>query len=112
MPFLGEACSQRVTRGYWQSINVSESRYSPTARTSHSAMVDRSGVMWVLGGETFGKVAHSWDMVSTFTLEPFDTQAASGVWKAVRAKGDKGPSPRYGHSAVMHEDKVRQTTKW
>jgi len=104
--WTGEACSQRVTRGYWQSINVSESRYSPTARTSHSAMVDRSGVMWVLGGETFGKVAHSWDMVSTFTLEPFDTQAASGVWKAVRAKGDKGPSPRYGHSAVMHEDKI------
>ena len=68
-------------------------------------MEDRDGVMWVLGGETFGKVAHSWDMVSTFTL---DSAAGSnrGTWQAVRAQGDKGPSPRYGHSAVMHEDKV------
>ena len=65
-------------------------------------MVDKDGVMWILGGETFG-FSHSWDMVSTFTMDPDDD---GGEWRPIRAKGDKGPSPRYGHSAVMHENKV------
>jgi hypothetical protein len=30
----------------------------------------------------------------------------TGIWRPVRAKGEKGPSPRFGHSAVIHEDKI------
>ena len=82
--------------------------FRPTPRASHSAMVDRDGVMWVLGGETFGH-KHSWDMVSTFTLDP-EPGANRGTWEAVRANGGKAPTPRYGHSAVMHEDKVSNST--
>jgi len=29
-----------------------------------------------------------------------------GIWRVVHAQGEKGPSPRYGHSAVMHDDKI------
>jgi len=30
--------------------------------------------------------------------------------RLVHAQGEKGPSPRYGHSAVMHDDKVCSQT--
>ena len=67
-------------------------------------MVDTRGRMWIVGGETFKHTKHI-NMVSMFSpdLENRDTP---GLWAPVKAKGEKGPSPRYGHSAVIHEDKI------
>ncbi len=38
--FLGEACSQVVSEGYWQVLNTTGS-WPPAARTSHAAMADQ-----------------------------------------------------------------------
>ena len=98
--WTGESCSQQVSRGYWQSIDVSNEKIS--ARTSHVSIIDQKGSMWVIGGETF---KHSKHMVSKFDLNPNGNEM-TGMWRPVRAKGDKGPSPRYGHSAVIHDNKI------
>ncbi len=58
--------------------------------------------MWVVGGETF---SHSKYMVATLTPD-MNNEEVQGIWRVVHAQGEKGPSPRYGHSAVMHDDKV------
>ena len=76
----------------------------PPARTAHAAMVDSRGRMWIVGGETFS-YSHHLDMVATFSPD-FDNKNVQGIWAPIHAKGEKGPSPRYGHSAVIHEDKV------
>jgi hypothetical protein len=60
---LGEACSQPVESGYWLALNAT-GILPPIPRTSHAAMADQSGKMWVIGGETF---SHSKYMVSTLT---------------------------------------------
>ena len=44
-------------------------------------------------------------MVASYTV-PSDLDGP-GRWKEVHAKSDKGPSSRYGHSAVIHDRKVR-----
>ena len=98
--WVGESCSQQVSKGFWQSIEVANEKIS--ARTSHASIVDESGSMWVIGGETF---SHSKHMVSKFDLSN-DGIEMQGMWRPVRAKGDKGPSPRYGHSAVIHDNKI------
>ena len=98
--WTGASCSQEVSKGYWQSIHVSNEKISP--RTSHTAIMDDNGSMWVIGGETF---THSKHMVSKFDLN-INGKEMQGVWRPVRAKGDKGPSPRYGHSAVIHDNKI------
>ena len=67
-------------------------------------MVDSRGRMWSVGGETFS-FSHHLDMVATFSPD-FDNKNVQGIWAPIHAKGEKGPSPRYGHSAVIHEDKV------
>ena len=59
--------------------------------------------MWIVGGETF---SHSKYMVATLTPD-LNNEDVQGIWRLVHAQGEKGPSPRYGHSAVMHDDKVR-----
>ena len=58
--------------------------------------------MWIVGGETF---SHSKYMVATLTPD-MNNPEVQGIWRLVHAQGEKGPSPRYGHSAVMHDDKV------
>lgn len=79
----------------------------PTSRTSHSAMVDEFGKMWVVGGETFSRKTRH--MVATWEGGDLSGDAdseANGFWKEVHANSDKGPSARYGHSAVIHDRKV------
>ena len=98
--WTGNSCSQQVSRGYWESIHVSNEKIS--ARTSHASIIDSKGSMWVIGGETF---THSKHMVSKFDLN-LNGNEMQGMWRPVRAKGDKGPSPRYGHSAVIHDNKI------
>ncbi len=74
-------------------------------------MVDDFGRMWVVGGETFKpRTRH---MVATYELPDPATTASGGGggggrWSEVHAKSDKGPSSRYGHSAVIHDQKVRR----
>ena len=84
----------------------------PPARTAHAAMVDSRGRMWIVGGETFS-YSHHLDMVATFSPDLINKDV-QGIWATVHAKGEKGPSPRYGHSAVIHEDKVGKLegTEW
>ena len=48
-------------------------------------------------------------MVASFTV-PSDLEGP-GRWREVHAKSDKGPSSRYGHSAVIHDRKVRKKHK-
>ena len=98
--WTGASCSQQISRGYWKSIPVANEKISP--RTSHAAIMDDNGSMWVVGGETF---THSKHMVSKFDLT-LNGNEMQGTWRPVRAKGDKGPSPRYGHSAVIHDNKI------
>ena len=81
----------------------------PPARTAHAAMVDSRGRMWIVGGETFS-YSHHLDMVATFSPDLINKDV-QGIWATVHAKGEKGPSPRYGHSAVIHEDKVGKLKK-
>ena len=98
--FTGEDCAQAVNSGYWRALSVR----APGARTSHAAMVDTRGRMWIVGGETFMHSKHI-NMVSMFSPD-LENRDAPGLWVPVHAKGEKGPSPRYGHSAVIHEDKI------
>ena len=63
--------------------------------------------MWIVGGETFS-YSHHLDMVAIFSPD-LNNQDGQGIWTPVHAKGEKGPSPRYGHSAVIHDDKVNET---
>ena len=49
-----------MSNGYWRVLTVNtevspSSSESPTPRTSHAAMMDNFGRMWVVGGETFAK---------------------------------------------------------
>ncbi len=44
-------------------------------------------------------------MVATYTL-PHPQLLSEGRWSEVHAKSDKGPSSRYGHSAVIHDQKI------
>ena len=74
--------------------------------------MDEFGTVWVVGGETFERKARH--MVMTLTLKSDLDLADLGSdprndleWKEVHAKSDKGPSPRYAHSAVIHERKAR-----
>ena len=76
-------------------------------KTSHAAVVDSRGRMWVVGGETFAYRKHL-EMVATFSPD-LDNPDTQGIWRPVHANGEKGPSPRFGHSAVIHEDKVKAT---
>ena len=62
--------------------------------------------MWIVGGETFS-YSHHLDMVAIFSPD-LNNQDGQGLWTPVHAKGEKGPSPRYGHSAVIHDDKVKE----
>ena len=91
-----------LDHGYWQALHVDGN--VPPARTAHAAMVDSRGRMWIVGGETFS-YSHHLDMVATFSPDLINKDV-QGIWATVHAKGEKGPSPRYGHSAVIHEDKV------
>jgi len=100
--WTGEDCSQAVDSGYWQALKIGGT--VPPARTSQAAMVDTRGRMWIVGGETFTHSRHI-DMVATFSPD-FSNPDVQGIWRPVRAKGEKGPSPRFGHSAVIHEDKI------
>ena len=100
--WTGEDCSQAIDKGYWQALNVGGN--VPLTRTSHAAMVDSRGRMWVVGGETFAYSKHI-DMVATFSPD-INNPDVQGIWRPVHAKGEKGPSPRFGHSAVIHEDKI------
>ncbi len=49
-------------------------------------------------------------MVATFTLPTQETAFSSGRWTEVHAKSDKGPSSRYGHSSVIHDQKVKHNS--
>ncbi len=68
----GESCSQAVSEGYWEVLSPNLPPSEPallsddddeeeerareelaTQRTSHTAMTDHFGRMWVVGGETF-----------------------------------------------------------
>ncbi len=73
-------------------------------------MVDEFGTMWVVGGETFSmRTRH---LVATWKGGDPKSESddiANGFWSEVRAKSDKVPSARYGHSAVIHDRKVRHT---
>ena len=48
----------------------------------------------------------TWEGGSDLSL---NGDVSNGFWKEVHANSDKGPSARYGHSAVIHERKVRNT---
>lgn len=67
--------------------------------------------MWVVGGEMFSRrrtrhMVATWEGGSDLSL---NGDVSNGFWKEVHANSDKGPSARYGHSAVIHERKVRNT---
>ena len=62
--------------------------------------------MWVVGGEMFSR-RRTRHMVVTWEGDLSDNgNSKSGFWKEVHANSEKGPSARYGHSAVIHERKV------
>ena len=109
--YTGDSCSQSVSDGFWRILSADDAdSVLPAARTSHSAMVDEFGKMWVVGGEMFSRrrtrhMVATWEGAGDLSLG--GATASIGFWKEVHANSDKGPSARYGHSAVIHERKVR-----
>ena len=100
--WAGDSCSKPEAEGYWSVLKpdsvINEPHNIP--RTSHAAMIDAWGRMWVVGGETFERSKRtSRHMVAFFDV-------ASPAWTEVKAVSDKGPSARYGHSAVIHDQKI------
>ena len=96
------------------TLDSDTSPLTVTARTSHAALLDNWGRMWVVGGETFSKKSRH--MVATYQVPKVDLaaggEAIGGVWQEVHAKSNKGPSARYGHSAVLHEHKVNKSSEF
>ena len=109
--YTGDSCSQSVGDGFWRILSADDAdSVLPAARTSHSSMVDEFGKMWVVGGEMFSRrrtrhMVATWEGAGDLSLG--GATASNGFWKEVHANSDKGPSARYGHSAVIHERKVR-----
>ena len=98
-PWRGEDCSQRVEAGWWEIVDTEldeESSVSPS-RTSHAAVAELSD-MWVVGGEFLHR-APADSMVSKWSME-------SREWGVVRSEGGRPPSERYGHSVVIHNNKI------
>ena len=99
----GEDCSQRVESGWWEVVDTghedtwSDARVRTWGRTSHAAVIS-DGDMWVVGGEflhrapTSSMVIHR-DMVTS-------------TWDMVLTTGTRAPSERYGHSVVIHNNKL------
>eukprot|EP00094_Tigriopus_californicus_P013495 TCALIF_13053-PA protein Name:"Similar to tag-53 Putative protein tag-53 (Caenorhabditis elegans)" AED:0.08 eAED:0.08 QI:208/1/1/1/0.92/1/14/654/1185 len=104
--WTGESCSQAVSNGYWSVLTRDDpSAEVPVARTSHASMIDEFGQMWVIGGETFDHQPRQ--MVLKVDIDNLDElPTATANWQEVKAKSNKGPSFRYGHSAVIHERKI------
>ncbi len=98
--WAGEACSQAESSGYWETLNVVGT--IPPPRTSHAAMVDNAGRLWIVGGETFSNTRH---MVAVFSPD-LENKDNKGLWRPIKAEGNKGPSARFGHSSVIHDNKI------
>ena len=70
--------------------------------------------MWVVGGEMFSRrrtrhMVATWEGAGDLSLT--GDVSSNGFWKEVHANSDKGPSARYGHSAVIHERKVKDLSE-
>ena len=70
--------------------------------------------MWVVGGEMFSRrrtrhMVATWEGAGDLSLN--GDVSSNGFWKEVHANSDKGPSARYGHSAVIHERKVKDLSR-
>ena len=100
----GEDCSQRAEAGWWETVETGQqwdglvTNSSQWGRSSHSALV-WGGSMWVVGGEFLHRAPLS-SMLTRWDLQ-------SGQWHLVSpAVKHRVPSERYGHSAVIHNNKI------
>ncbi|XP_044593678.1 attractin-like protein 1 isoform X2 [Cotesia glomerata] len=89
--YKGSDCSQRVERGYWETISYND--FSPEGSASHCSVVWRDS-LYVVGGESF----HKSKMIYVYDFN-------GNVWETPHIEGMR-PAPRYAHSCVLFGDKI------
>eukprot|EP00096_Caligus_rogercresseyi_P010713 TRINITY_DN3998_c0_g2_i1.p1 TRINITY_DN3998_c0_g2~~TRINITY_DN3998_c0_g2_i1.p1 ORF type:complete len:1325 (+),score=211.17 TRINITY_DN3998_c0_g2_i1:165-4139(+) len=96
--YVGESCSQSLSSGFWKRLSLKEPM---PPRSSHASVLSQDdGKLWIIGGETFTHPRH----ILSY-LKPSE-KPDELVWERVRFEGEKAPSPRYGHTAVIHDHRI------
>ncbi|KAK0165280.1 hypothetical protein PV328_003808 [Microctonus aethiopoides] len=89
--FKGGDCSQRVDRGYWETVTYND--FSPDGTASHCSVVWRDS-LYIVGGESF----HKSKMIYIYDFN-------GNVWETPHIEGLR-PMSRYAHSCVIFGDKI------
>ncbi|XP_063985474.1 attractin-like protein 1 isoform X1 [Diachasmimorpha longicaudata] len=89
--YKGSDCSQRVERGYWETIPYKD--FSPEGSASHCSIVWHDS-LYIVGGESF----HRSKMIYVYDF-------TGNVWETPHIEGIR-PLPRYSHTCVLFGDKI------
>ncbi|XP_044007084.1 attractin-like protein 1 isoform X2 [Aphidius gifuensis] len=89
--FKGPDCSQKIERGYWETITYDD--YLPDGSASHCSIVWRDS-LYIVGGESF----HKSKMIYVYDFN-------GNVWETPHIEGTY-PLSRYAHSCVLFGDKI------
>ncbi|CAG0917287.1 unnamed protein product [Notodromas monacha] len=95
--YKGHDCSQHEDDGVWEWEGTGS--FLPSGRASHSAVVYGDS-LYIIGGEDFKD--DNVDVNPQFIVR-FDLTGK--VWETVHSVKER-PTWRYGHTAVMHGDKI------
>ncbi|CAB4068777.1 unnamed protein product [Lepeophtheirus salmonis] len=93
--YVGESCSQSLASGYWKKLSFSDPM---PPRSSHASVLSDDNKIWIIGGETFSHPRHILSYIKSSGTNQLE-------WKRVHFEGEKAPSPRYGHTAVIHDNR-------
>lgn len=92
--YIGLDCSQRRNVGYWVAIETTNTPKS--GRALHQAVLHQSS-MYIIGGEYF-------ERTQNFLIR---CDLASKKWFSLQLnKGDPQPEERFGHSAVLYNERI------
>ncbi|XP_071746862.1 LOW QUALITY PROTEIN: attractin-like protein 1 [Lepeophtheirus salmonis] len=94
--YVGESCSQSLASGYWKKLSFSDPM---PPRSSHASVLSDDNKIWIIGGETFSHPRHILSYIKSSGTNQLE-------WKRVHFEGEKAPSPRYGHTAVIHDNRI------
>uniref|UniRef100_A0ABD2XI47 Attractin-like protein 1 n=1 Tax=Trichogramma kaykai TaxID=54128 RepID=A0ABD2XI47_9HYME len=98
--YTGADCSQAKNQGYWERVDWTSSSSAsslPEGSASHCSVVWKDQ-LYVVGGESFhrAQMVYVYDFRLNVWEQPQQTSTSS----------KKQPLPRYGHSCVLHADKI------